>query len=300
MDEKCGNEQRTGVRKKDRHVVEVAGCRAVIENGCVTEITEPCISYCPFAKRFASPINPVEKDAVRRNIEHRIKSFGMCTRDRLVTADESMVLFGASELLTTALRNKSIDAAVICCDGAGTVIVQTPELVQGIGGRMSGLVETVPYPEVIERIRAAGGIVIDESSASLNPMAGIAEAKQRGMERVAVTVAGPDVTTAEEIRKAYPDVILIAVHTTQVKSTEEARRLFSVCDLVFACASKSVREAAAESACVQGGVGVPVFAAGKRGKMLILERLAETNEPFLVKNMKLPVCDMGKQPEPLV
>ena len=284
----------------DRHVIEVAGCRAVIENGRVTEITDSKITYCPFAKRFASSIDPVEKEAVRKNIEHRIKSFGMCTPDRIVTAEESMVLFGASELMTTAFRNKTLDAAVICCDGAGTVIVQNAKLVQGIGGRMSGLVSTVPYPEVIRRIEEESGIVIDKENASLNPEAGVIEAKKRGFKNIAVTIAGCDVETAEKIRAEHPDTVIIAVHTSYISSLEEAKRLFSVCDLVFACASKYIREAAPEYACVQGGVGVPVFAASRKGKMIILERLAETNEPLLIKNMKLPVCDMGKQPEPLV
>ncbi len=285
---------------KDRHVVEVAGCRAIIENGTVTKITDPLISFCPFAKRFESPINPVEKEAVRKNIEYRIASFGMCTRNRKVLDDKSMILFGASELLTTTLRNKTLDAAVICCDGAGTVIARTPELAQGIGGRMSGLVSTVPYPEVITRIEKAGGIVIDKEHASLDVEHGVAEAKRRGFERVAVTVAGCGVEAAQTIRRKYPDVVIIAVHTSFIRTVEEAKRLFAVCDMVFACASKCIREAAKEKACVQGGVGVPVFAVTKEGKHIILERLMETEESFLVKNMHLPVCDMGRQPNPLV
>lgn len=176
---------------EDRHVIEAAGMtRLVIENGKVTEVGEPKISFCPFAKRFASPINPVTPEAVQKNIEHRISKFGMCTRDRQVLDEESQVLFGASELLTTALKNKTVDAAVICCDGAGTVIVTDPKLIQGIGGRMSGLVETVPYAEVISAIEEAGGIVVDKETASLNALAGVAEAKRRGFKNVAVTVAG--------------------------------------------------------------------------------------------------------------
>lgn len=284
----------------DRHIVEVAGCRAVIENGTVSSISPSRISFCPFAKRFSSPINPVEPEAVKKNIEHRISSFGMCTRNRQVLAHDSLVLFGASELLTTALRNKNLDAAVICCDGAGTVIVPSEELVQGIGGRMSGLVSTVPYPEVISRIEQAGGIVVDPENASLNPLKGIEIAKNRGFKRIAVTVAGTDCSLAETIRAQYDGVLIIAVHTSGIDSLSVAQRLVDVCDLVFACASKYIREAVADKACVQGGVGVPVFAMTRYGKRIILDRLAESNEPFVVKNMKLPVCDMGKQPNPLV
>ena len=286
---------------KDRHVIEAAGLtRIVIENGSVVETGTPKISFCPFAKRFASPINPVTADAVAKNIEYRISSFGMCTRQRSVLDDESQVLFGASELLTTALKNKTVDAAVICCDGAGTVIVNSPRLVQGIGGRMSGLVETVPYAEVISRIEEAGGIVVDKETASLDAMRGVAEAKSRGFETVAVTVAGFQYELAEKIRSAYPDAVIIGVHTSGIRSIEDARRLCAAADLVFACASEHIREAAKEYALVQGGVGVPVFAVSAMGKRIVLERLMDTSEPLLIKNMKLPVCDMGKQPEPLV
>ena len=286
---------------QDRHIIEAAGMtRIVIENGKVVETGNPKISFCPFAKRFASPINPVTPDAVSKNIEHRIASFGMCTRDRVVLDDESQVLFGASELLTTALKNKTVDAAVICCDGAGTVVVTSPRLIQGIGGRMSGLVETVPYPEVISRIEEAGGIVIDKKTASLDALRGIAEAKKRGFATVAVTVAGFQHELAEEIRAVYPDAVIIGVHTTGVHSLEDAKRLCAASDLVFACASKHIRDAAKEYALVQGGVGVPVFAVSPIGKRIVLERLMDTNETLLIKNMKLPVCDMGKQPEPLV
>jgi len=285
---------------EDRHIIEIAGTRAVISHGVVVDIGTPPISYCPFAKRFSSPIDPVSSDAVKKNIENRISSFGMCTSDRQVLATESMVLFGASELMTTALRNGIIDSAVICSDGAGTVIVTTPELVQGIGGRMSGLISTVPYPSVISRIEEAGGIVIDKKNASLDAFSGVKEAVKRGFTKIAVTVAGVQTDLAEKIRKEYPDVVIIAVHTYSVPSLEEAKRLFRVSDLVFACSSKYVREAAKEYALVQGGVGVPVFATSKSGKRIVLERLMETKEPFLVKNMQLPVCDMGRQPNPLV
>ena len=286
---------------EDRHVIEAAGMtRLVIENGKVTEVGEPKISFCPFAKRFASPINPVTPDAVQKNIEHRISSFGMCTRNRQVLDDESQVLFGASELLTTALKNKTVDAAVICCDGAGTVVVTDPRLIQGIGGRMSGLVETVPYAEVISQIEDAGGIVVDKETASLDALSGVSEAKKRGFEKVAVTVAGFQHELAEEIRSKYPDAVIIGVHTTGVASLDDAKRLCAASDLVFACASQHIRDAAKEYAVVQGGVGVPVFATSAFGKRIVLERLMDTNEPLLIKNMQLPVCDMGKQPEPLI
>ncbi|MDO5844619.1 MAG: DUF2099 family protein [Methanocorpusculum sp.] len=285
---------------EDRHVIEAVGMsRVVVSNGKVVEVGEPEINSCPLAKRFRCKVDPINKENMKENIESRVNLFGMCTKDREVLDKESFVLFGASELLTTALRRNTVDCAIICCDGAGTVIVTSPELVQGIGGRMSGLVETVPYAEVIERIETAGGVVVDKETASLDVLKGLETATAQGFTKPAVTVAGFQHELAEEIRRKFPETVIIAVHTTPVKSLDDAKRLFASCDLIFACASKYIREAAS-SALVQGGVGVPVFASSKKGKQIIMERLIETDSPILVKNIKLPVMDMGSQPKPLI
>lgn len=282
-------------------MIEAVGMtRVVIRNGKVVETGEPKIHSCPLAKRFANPVDPITSDAVAENIAARIRRFGMCTSDREVLDKETFVLFGASELMSTGLRIGLLEAAIIACDGAGTVIVRSPELVQGIGGRMSGLVSTTPYPEVIARIEEAGGLVVDPVSASMDAEAGLALAQARGWTRVAVTIAGFQHELAEKIRHAYPEALIIAVHTSPVASLADAERLTVASDLVFACASKYVREAAGSRALLQGGVGVPVFATSPAGKRLVLERLIETKQPLLVKNMKLPVSDMGAIPEPLI
>jgi putative methanogenesis marker protein 8 len=285
----------------DEHIIEAVGMtRIVIRNGIIVETGEPKIRTCPLAKRFANPVDPITDEAVAANITARIRRFGMCTREREVLDKETFVLFGASELMNTGLRTGTLEAAIIACDGAGTVIVRSPEMVQGIGGRMSGLISTTPYPEVIARIEAGGGIVINPDTGTMDALAGLAKAKEMGWTKVAVTIAGFQHELAEEIRKTYPDALIIAVHTSSVTSQEDALRLAKVSDLIFSCASKYVREAAASTALVQGGVGVPVFATSKAGKMLIMERLIETDQPLLIKNTRLPVSDMGSIPEPLI
>lgn len=285
----------------DEHVIEAVGMtRVVIRDGTVVETGEPKIRSCPLAKRFANPVDPITSEAVAANISSRIQRFGMCTRDRIVLDKETFVLFGASELMNTGLRTGTLDAAVIACDGAGTVIVRSPEMVQGIGGRMSGLVSTTPYPEVIARIEAEGGVVVNPDTAEMDALAGLAKAKEMGWTKTAVTIAGFQHELAEEIREKYPEALIIVVHTSSVSSLENAMRLARAADLVFSCASKYVREAAASTALIQGGVGVPVFATSKAGKMLIMERLIETDQPLLVKNTRLPVSDMGSIPDPLI
>ena len=87
---------------------------------------------------------------------------------------------------STALKSRFIDAAVIVCDGAGTVVVTKPEMAQGIGGRMSGLISTSPIPDVIRRIEDEGGIVVDPDHAFLDSIAGVRAAKMAGYEQLIV------------------------------------------------------------------------------------------------------------------
>jgi putative methanogenesis marker protein 8 len=280
----------------DEHVVEAIGrTRVVIRDGRVVEVGTPCITECPLARRFAVPVTDFTPEAIRANIENRIRSFGMCTERREVKDDRDFVGFGASELLSSAIRAGLLDAAVLACDGAGTVIAPTPALVQGIGGRMSGLVSTSPIPDVIQRIKSCGGHVIDPAGAGIDQIRGVDVAYDLGYRKVAVTVADP--VTAGEVRNLHPDAVIVAVHTTGM-SREGAETLVSHADLVTACASRYLRELA-ESAIIQAGTGIPVFGFTRAGKEIILARVREVNAPVVVKFDRLPVAG-GSCPEPLV
>jgi putative methanogenesis marker protein 8 len=279
-------------------VIEAIGrARVVIRKGRVVEVGQPVIVDCPLARRFAVPVTEIEPGAIRANMEARIRSFGMCTPERQVLSEADFVLFGASELMMEGLRSGLLDAAVLACDGAGTVVVTDPALVQGIGGRMSGLVRTTPYPAVIERIRAAGGEVVFPETAEIDQVDGTLYALEHGYERIAVTIAGAEM--AEGVRAAAPGALIIAVHTTGL-SAEEAERLVAVADIATACASGTIREAARTKALVQGGTGVPIFALSPHGKELVMAKLSATKMPLLVKGGPLPPADGAGCPSPLI
>lgn len=281
----------------DEHIIEAVGkTQVVVRDGRVVEVGEPLIRSCPLAARFARPVEKMTKEAIRENIEGRIRSFGMCTPDREVLAGPDFVLFGASELLSCAIRRGLLDSAVIACDGAGTLVAQNPALVQGIGGRMSGLVKTSPIPAVIKRIEENGGRVLDPDGAAIDQAGGVAFARALGCRRVAVTVAGPD--EAETIRRRFPDTLVVGVHTTGL-SAEEAKRLVAVADIVTVCASRHLREAAGRAALLQGGAAIPVFALTDRGKDVILEKIRESHTPVFIKAERLPVAGK-REPEPLI
>jgi len=292
-----GNSGVTRDTGRDEHIIEAIGrCRVVVRNGVVTEVGEAQIRDCPLAKRFAYPVPDIKSESVKANIEYRIKAFGMCTPDREVLDNREFVGFGASEILSFGLAAGLIDAVVLACDGAGTIVVTTPALVQGIGGRMSGLVSTTPYPSVMDRIEAHGGFVLDRENASLDQLAGVALAVEKGFRKIAVTVALPE--NAAAIRRIHPATLIFGVHVTGL-SAEDAEMLVAASDLVTSCASKTIREIAGKKALVQAGIAIPIFAITRAGKELIIEKIHCSDEQLLVKPTKLPALG-DKQPEPLV
>jgi putative methanogenesis marker protein 8 len=283
--------------EEDEHIMEALGkARVVVRRGVVVEVGEASIKECPLAKRFSRPVDSIDKDSTRANIEERIKTVGMFTKDRQLLSCDDFVPFGASELIATGLRSGLVDAAVIAADGAGTVVVTNPCLVQGIGGKMSGLVKTSPIKEVIEAIEANGGRALDPSSAIIDQRRGAELAKILGFTKIAVTVADPK--DAKAIRVADPKALLIGVHLTGI-TKEGAELLVEHSDIVSGCASKWVREIAGKVALLQAGVSIPVFAISKRGKDLIAEKIKETQLKLLVKADRLPVQG-EKEPKPLI
>lgn len=283
--------------RPDEHEMEALGrTRVVVRDGKVVDVGEPMIRSCPLAKKFDEPVHEFDKESIRNNIENRIKKVGMFTKGRIVISDKDFVPFGASEMIAAGMREKMIRGAVIVCDGAGTVITSNPLLVQGIGGRMSGLLKTSPIPEVIDQIESNGGLVFDKRNASIDQVGGVGVAYGLGILRVAVTVTKAE--EAEAIRHRFPDAIIFATHLTGI-SKEEAERLVKVCDLITGCASRWVREIAGKNALLQAGSSVPVFAMTEMGRELILNKIKSINAQVLIKLEKLPYFG-DKYPEPLV
>jgi putative methanogenesis marker protein 8 len=282
--------------EKDEHVLEVIGkARVVVRNGEVAEVGLPRLRTCPLARRFNTPVVDMNPEAIRANMEERIREYGMCTAARRLFSDQDFVLFGASELISCGIRKGMLDSAVIVCDGAGTVVVSDPGLVQGIGGRMSGLVSTSPIQEVRQTIEAHGGHAVS-STARVDQYAGTDLAYTLGFRNVAVTVA--DSESAGRIRADFPEVLLFGVHLSGV-SRHEAETLAGTCDLVSACASREIRSVAGRHALLQAGGSVPVFAFTRKGKQLVLKKLQDTDAPLFVKSGSLPMA-LGEQPDPLI
>lgn len=280
------------------NIMELLGrSRVKVEEGKVTEASDPVIQWCPLFYKIRG-IKEVTAESAAANMEFRIENHGMFSPRRKLKMD-TFVGFGASESMMTGIRAGIIDATVTVCDGAGTVITANPDLVQGMGGYISGLVESDPILEVIEGISHMEGHVLSPQDAAVDQMKGAAYAVAAGYKRFAVTVA--DATDAEKLRElektAGVRIMIIGVHLTGI-SSQEASRLLAAADIVTACASRHVREQARPL--VQVGTAVPLFGLTRWGKELLVERAKEVEQPLLINTMPLPVLPEEKQPRPLV
>lgn len=263
--------------------------RVVFEDGKVVEVSEPVVKYCPLMEKYRG-IEEITADAVRENMEFRMKAFGMCTERRSVRM-RNFLAFGVSETLSSALVNGEIDAAVIAADGCGTAVITDPELVQGMGGRISGICETSPIQVVVEAIGPEN--MLDAETARIDMEAGADKAFAMGYGRVAVTTPSMDV--AKRLRDRYGDrILIVAVHTTGM-TEDDARIAFDNCDIITSCASRYLREECAKRPdTLVAGNKVPVYAVTEWGKRLVSAKLDELDrEPWKPGE---PVVD----PRPLI
>ena len=153
-----------------RHIIEALGkSQITIENGKVVDVTEPEVEYCPLFDHHRG-IKKLTTDVIAKNIQFRIDDFGMCTPERQLRMKD-FLSFGLSEIMCTLLDEEVIDSVVMVLEGCGTLIVTEPELVQGIGGRVSGLVKTSPIPELIAEMGKDN--IVNPETAEINQIEGI-------------------------------------------------------------------------------------------------------------------------------
>ncbi|HNU36377.1 MAG TPA: DUF2099 family protein [Methanomassiliicoccales archaeon] len=258
---------------KDHHVMEVLGLsRVVVENGVVMDVSEPRVEFCPLFYKHRG-IEKLTKESIRENVEFRIRDFGIFTERREMRMKD-FLSFGISEIMSMCVTKGIIDCSVCVCDGSGTAIVDDPELIQGIGGRISGMVETTPLQNVINAI--GRDRVLDPETARIDQVAGTRKAWDMGYRKIGVTVVRGN--EAALLRKEFGDhVVLFAVHTSGVTKAD-AQVLYDNCDIATACASKPMWELGKKLGAEQIGTKVPVFAITKLGKEICDIRLKQINK----------------------
>ena len=270
--------------------------RVRVERERAVEASAPMIEWCPLFWKVRG-VKRITADAAMGNMNFRIKEHGMFTPRRKLEMD-AFVGFGASETMMTGISKGIIQAAVTVCDGAGTVITDNPSLVQGMGGWISGLVETDPIPEVLDGIAARSGHVLSPEDAKIDQVEGALWASER-FDNFAVTVA--DLASAEAMRAIEDEkgvrIMIIGVHLTGINHSD-ASRLLDIIDIATSCASKEIRDLV--KPLIQVGTAIPLFGLTRWGKEILVERAKEVSSPLLINTMPLPVLPQEKQPRPLV
>lgn len=269
------------------HVIEALGkAKVVIRNGKVVEVGEPEINYCPLFDKYRG-IKELTPETVKKNIEFRIKDFGMCTGDRILRMRD-FLSFGVSETLGTLLDEKIIDCAVIVSEGCGTVIVTDPEFVQGMAGRISAFLSTSPIVEIIDAVGPEN--VLDPEKAEIDQIKGTSKAIDMDYKRIAVTIISfEDAKKLREIEKRYEDVkiYIFAAHTTGM-SKEEAEALFNAADVITGCASKYIREIGKNREVFTVGASIPIYGATEAGKGFLKRRIEKIGGLKDKKGAKIP------------
>lgn len=270
----------------DKHIIEALGkSQITIENGKVTNITQPEVTYCPLFHNHRG-IEELNEKTIKENIEFRINDFGFCTPQREIRMKD-FLSFGVSETISTLLKENLIDATIMVCDGCGTVIITDPEIAQGVGGRVSGFISTTPIPETIKKIGEKN--VLNPETAIIDQIQGVQKAINMGYKKLAVSVVSPE--QAQELRKIEKEtqtqIYLFAVHTTAL-NRKDAEQLINTCDILTACASKHIRELSQEKEIFSAGASIPIYAPTDKGEEFLKLRIEKIGGIKHKENPKIP------------
>jgi len=287
------------------HMLEMAGALVRVRDGEIEVLTDPKVKWCPLRSGLYG--HGVEsRKTVESVLKRHMVELGMYGPHRFLELSDRPVSFGASEMIADAMRSGLVDAAVVVCEGAGTVVAARPEVVAALGAHMTGLIRTEPIEEIQAGLRERGCILLDDRC-SIDQVEGYRRALAAGFERIVVTITGRRAFEAEEIRKlssasacgqAGEEPVIFAVHNLDV-AEDQAEVLAETCDVVWGCASREVREVVGKRAKLQIGISIPVYALTDSGKRLVLNRALAFDESLVMFRATLPYGPEEKFPVPL-
>jgi putative methanogenesis marker protein 8 len=283
------------------HLLEMAGALVRIRDGEIEVLTDPQIRRCPL-RQYLYGCQEESRDTVDQVLRMHMREMGMYGPGRVLEILETPVSFGASEIIMDAMAEGLVDAAVVVCEGAGTAVVTRPEVLQAVGVHMTGLISTDPIKEIQQGLKNRGCILLDQIC-TMDQVRGFLKAAEAGFRKIAVTITGhraSDARSLRELEEVYESKpIILAVHNTGV-GDNEAQVLAECCDIVWACASKSVREVVGKRSKIQIGISIPVFAQTDTGKRMVLNRALHFQKSLVIHIADLPYAPGEKQPLPLI
>ncbi len=275
-------------RRFNGHFFLCCGSLVKVKGGKVKVLTEPAVKWCPLMERLYG-CKEINKRVVEEIARYKVDKLGLFCCHRVFN-DKLVVPYGASEIISTCMSKGFFECAVTVCDGAGTVITSSPSLVQGIGARLTGIVKTSPVKAILDYIEREDGIVLNPKTAEINQVSGVLRAAELGFKKIAVTVAGFRSWEVPELRKVEKkrnlEVTIFSVCNTC--TTRNLAKNLLKADLVWASASKVVKEVVGPKALLQLGVKIPVYSLTKRGKRVILAYLEEFKGQIVTFRSTLP------------
>jgi putative methanogenesis marker protein 8 len=283
------------------HIIEMAKALVKVKDGKIEVLTEPMIRHCPLRNDLYG-CEEESRETVEKVLRKHIEEFGMYSPNRVLEIYQKPVSFGASEIIMDAITEGLVDASVVVCEGAGTAVITRPEVLQAVGAHMTGLISTQPIKEIQDGLKQRGCLFLDERC-TIDQVEGYIKAIEAGFKKIVVTVTGHTASEAKRLREmgdmSGVKPIILSVHNTGI-SDEEAETLSEYCDVVWACASKSVREIVGRRSKLQIGIAIPVFGITQKGKKLILNRALYFEDCLIIHRANLPFLPIEKQPEPLI
>jgi putative methanogenesis marker protein 8 len=262
-------EKEKGMLPKDLHITRMCCALVAVSNGKVIKVTEPGLKYCPLASSLYKLFETSSlKEEIAGAVMANISDFGFFTNRRELCRKSVAIPYGASEMMMYALEKGGIDASVIVCDGAGTVITSNPSLVQGVGARMNGIFYTSAIEEVTREIGERGGHVLYPKTAKIDQISGLKKAIELMYRKIAVTIngfAGEGLSSIKEIEEKTDASITSLVICTTGVTKSRAEEIEKYADIVWSCASIQIREIVGKEALVQIGVKIPVYVLTQKG-----------------------------------
>src|SRR5512139_31011 len=97
------------------HLLEMAGARVKVKDGTIEVLTGPAVRSCPL-RRDLYGIEKESRESVERILQGHMQELGMYGPERILELQEKPVSFGASEILSDAIKEGLVDAAVVVCE----------------------------------------------------------------------------------------------------------------------------------------------------------------------------------------
>jgi len=132
-----------------------------------------------------------------------------------------------TDLLSSALEDRRIEAAVVCVRGCGTSVITDPGVMKGLDGCIIGSESTEPDASMIGRVGEDD--VLDPSKAHVDQVEGLCVVYDNGVHRVAGTTGS--VKEAQMMRDMFgSDLYVIGVF--EELSNEDSERARELMDII--------------------------------------------------------------------